>query len=168
MSERKPKRITKTYRKDKQIAEWMVVHEGKTLDEVCASPEITASPQTVQQWSIKFNWQEQRKRYELKPISIPKMSYDLVYSELLKLNRKQMNGTIVTKLDVDKLEKLVKIYKQTGLPFAEQVANVMKVFLHFIGTHTIKDSEEKIMCVSLVRDFIDGVDSGFIHLDDQL
>lgn len=160
-----PKRQTREYKSFGRVAEWMVVHDGKTLEEVYESPEIAKSVAitTLQQWSAKYGWQEKRRKYEKKPITVPKMSYDLLYSELLRLNQRQMNGEDLSKTDVDKLEKLVKVFRQTGLPFGEQVATVMKVFFRYVESHTIKDSDTQAAFLSLIKDFLGDVEGGFIH-----
>ena len=141
----------------------MVVREGKTIQEVCDDERIDVSIQTLTQWSIKYGWQEKKDRYMNKPVTVATMTYDILYSELVDANQRQMQGEKLSFNDIAKLEKLIKMYKQTGLPFTEQVFNVMKVFLRYIERNTGKDSPEQTGMISFVKDFAQDVESGIIQ-----
>jgi hypothetical protein len=156
-----PKRPTKEWKKCGRLAEWRVVRENKTIEEV--AKELGLAYQTIQQWSIKYNWMEKRRQYEKKPLTPSKVVYDLLFTELMGAIQQQKDGTKLNKLEIDKLEKLVKMYKQIGMPFAEQVIAVMRVYIRYIETKTEKDSQYQTLCMQLVRDFIIDVESGFIH-----
>jgi len=161
-----PKRMTKEYKKFARRAEWYVVHEGKTIKEVAESLNYEVSEDTLQQWSIKFKWQEKRKNYDRRPWTVPKMVYDLLYSELIEINQRQIEGDQLNLTDIQKLEKLLKMHKQAGTPFPEQVGNVMRIFIRFIENKTAKGSQDQMAYLSFVRDFVENVEKGFIHLEE--
>lgn len=152
--------IFKTYGRR---AEWLVVREGLTLEKVFEALEQAVPLEMLTKWSAKFSWQEKRRRYESKPTTPTRMVYDLLYTELLEANQKQMSGERLTKEDIEKLDKLTRMYKQTGLPFCEQVVNVMRVYLHYIDQYKFDKEDDRALQMKLVKGFITDVENGYIH-----
>lgn len=158
-----PKRVTKEYKRFGRRAEWMVVRDGLSLQQVCEALGGNVAIETLQQWSAKFKWQDKRRTYDKKPLTLPKMVYDLLYTELMEVNQKQVEGDRLSIDDIQKLEKLLRMHKQTGTPFSEQVANVMRVFLRFIEHNSTKGSDDQKRYLTFVRDFVEDVESGLIR-----
>jgi len=162
-TERGPKRVSKEWRKYGKIAEWMVVRDGLTLEEIVDTGRVVVSIEALQLWSSKYGWQEKRRRFERKPWTAASMAYDILYALLMDGIQQQQESGEVSLSTIQKLEKLVKVYKQLGMPFAEQVANVMRVFMRFIENKTAKGSVERSAYLEFVRDFIHDVEGGFIQ-----
>jgi hypothetical protein len=157
-----PKRLSKEWIEYGKIAEWMAVKEGRTLEEIHSAPDITVSIQTLNLWSVQHKWQEKRQAYIRRPTTIATLVHDLLFGSLMKSHHRQVGGTDLPLDEIAGLEKLLKMYKLTGVPFHAQAALVMKEFVRFT-TMQLKGMDELQNVLDVVEEFSRKVENGLIR-----
>lgn len=150
-----------------RLAEWMAVHEGKTPDQIAKTGSLGVSKSTLDSWSTQHRWPEKRKRFAAKDSTVQGMIYDLLYTKLIAITQQQLELGDLETVDIVNLERLVRMFKQTGVPFIDQVSTVMKSFLRYIDKETEKGSAEQLKYLAFIRDYVVDVENGFVHLDDR-
>ncbi|MCP3685453.1 MAG: hypothetical protein GY861_22605 [bacterium] len=156
------KRQSKEWVKYGRIAEWMAVKEGRTLEEIRQSPEVSVTLQTLNIWSIQHKWQDKRRAYIRRPTTITTLVHDLLLNNLMKAHNHQVDGTTLTLEEITGLEKLLKMYKITGVPFHDQASLVMKEFIKFVAL-LFKGKEELSVVLDVVEEFSRRIENGLIY-----